>query len=46
MEGVVPIYRQATESELKLVGGNWKYGAFLATLLTQPNQYLPWAKAK
>ncbi|XP_058800622.1 D-aspartate oxidase [Phymastichus coffea] len=46
MENLVPIYRQATESELKLVGGSWKYGAFLATLLTQPNQYLPWARAK
>lgn len=43
---VVPLYRRATESELQLVGGNWKYGAFFSTILTQPNQYIPWAKHK
>ena len=46
MEGLVPLYRQATQSELELVGGNWKYGSFMSTLLTQPNQYLPWARNK
>ncbi|KAJ8675770.1 hypothetical protein QAD02_011556 [Eretmocerus hayati] len=46
MKDLVPLYRKATDRELKLVGGNWKYGTFMTTLLTQPNQYLPWARHK
>ncbi|XP_014214020.1 D-amino-acid oxidase [Copidosoma floridanum] len=46
MEKLVPIYRPVTDDEIELVGGNWKYGSFLSTLLTQPNQYLPWARNK
>lgn len=44
IEDLVPIYRRVTEEELQLVGGDWKYGSFFSTLLTQCNLYLPWAK--
>ncbi|XP_032679414.1 D-aspartate oxidase [Odontomachus brunneus] len=44
IEDLVPIYRRATEEELKLVGGDWKYGSYFSTLLTQCSLYLPWAK--
>ncbi|XP_011499436.1 PREDICTED: D-amino-acid oxidase-like [Ceratosolen solmsi marchali] len=46
MEGLVPIYRRVNESEMIMFGDNWKYGCFISTLLTQPNQYLKWAKNK
>ncbi|CAL1675040.1 unnamed protein product [Lasius platythorax] len=46
LESVVPIYRRATEEEFQLVNGNWKYGSFFSTLLTQSNLYLPWIKQK
>ncbi|EFN76371.1 D-aspartate oxidase [Harpegnathos saltator] len=44
IEDLVPIYRRATEEELQLVGGDWKYGSYFSTLLTQCSLYLPWAK--
>ncbi|XP_029662054.1 D-aspartate oxidase-like, partial [Formica exsecta] len=46
LESVVPVYRRATEEEFQLVNGNWKYGSFFSTLLTQSNLYLPWIKRK
>ncbi|KAG5894772.1 hypothetical protein JTB14_005208 [Gonioctena quinquepunctata] len=46
IEKLVPIYRQATEQELTLCPGTWKYGSFFSTLLTQSNVYLPWAMNK
>nr|XP_033338683.1 D-aspartate oxidase [Megalopta genalis] len=46
LENLVPIYRKVTEEEFQLVGGNWKYGSFLTTLLTDCKQYLPWARKK
>ncbi|XP_026478983.1 D-aspartate oxidase [Ctenocephalides felis] len=46
IEKLVPIYRAATEDELQLCPGNWKYGSFFTTLLTECRLYLPWAKQK
>ncbi|KZC10767.1 PREDICTED: D-aspartate oxidase [Dufourea novaeangliae] len=46
IENLVPIYRQASEEEFQLVGGSWKYGSFLTTLLTNCKLYLPWARRK
>lgn len=39
----MPIYRRATEEELTLCPGGWKYGSFFTTLLVQCSEYLPWA---
>ncbi|XP_077286451.1 D-amino acid oxidase 1 [Arctopsyche grandis] len=46
IEDVVPIYRSATEEELKICGDGWKYGSFFTTLLVESRLYLPWAKKK
>ncbi|KAI4469952.1 d-amino acid oxidase [Holotrichia oblita] len=43
IEKLVPIYRAATEEELQLCPGNWKYGSFYTTVLTECGLYLPWA---
>ncbi|KAJ8919669.1 hypothetical protein NQ315_006197 [Exocentrus adspersus] len=45
IEKLVPVYRAATEDELSLCPGNWKYGSFFTTLLTSCSLYLPWAYA-
>ncbi|RLU14965.1 hypothetical protein DMN91_012852 [Ooceraea biroi] len=45
LEPLVPIYRKATEEELQL-HGDWKYGSFFSTLLTQCDLYLPWIKQR
>ncbi|KAF7388819.1 hypothetical protein HZH66_009956 [Vespula vulgaris] len=42
MEKLVPIYRNVTKEEFQLVGGNWKFGCFFTTLLTECKLYLPW----
>lgn len=39
----MPIYKRATEKELTLCPGNWKYGTFFTTLLIECGLYLPWA---
>ncbi|KAK2586719.1 hypothetical protein KPH14_011754 [Odynerus spinipes] len=46
MEKLVPIYRRAAEEEFQLVGGNWKFGSFFTTLLTECKLYLPWTLQK
>ncbi|KAF5303992.1 hypothetical protein FQA39_LY01777 [Lamprigera yunnana] len=46
LEGLLPLYRSATEEELKLCPGHWKYGSFLTTLLIDCHLYLPWATNK
>ncbi|XP_053971603.1 D-aspartate oxidase [Hylaeus volcanicus] len=46
LEDLVPVYRRATDEEFRLVEGNWKYGSFLTTLLTDCKLYLPWARRK
>ncbi|XP_058461565.1 D-aspartate oxidase [Malaya genurostris] len=43
IEKVVPLYRSATESELKLCPGEWKYGSFFTTILTECRLFQPWA---
>ncbi|XP_030765616.1 D-aspartate oxidase [Sitophilus oryzae] len=43
IEKLCPVYRAATEKELKLCPGNWKYGSFFTTVLTQSSYYIPWA---
>lgn len=46
IEKLVPLYRSATEEELKICPGDWKYGSFLSTLLIECGIYLPWATDK
>ncbi|KAF7265613.1 hypothetical protein GWI33_020989 [Rhynchophorus ferrugineus] len=43
LEKVCPLYRPATEKELKLCPGDWKYGSFFTTVLTESSYYVPWA---
>lgn len=43
MEEIAPVHRYATEEELKLCKGNWKYGTYCVTLGIECRQYLPWA---
>jgi len=42
----LPIYRRATEDELRICPGNWKFGSFFTTLVTDSSLYLPWAAKK
>lgn len=42
LENLLPLYRRATEEELSLYPGNWKYGSFFTTLLTECRKFLPW----
>lgn len=46
MEGIVPVYRKTTEEELTLCKGDWKYGAFFTSVLTEGKLYLPYAASK
>lgn len=46
MEKLCPVYRAATEEELELCCGDWKYGSFFTTLITDNTLYLPWALNK
>ncbi|XP_037956196.1 D-aspartate oxidase-like [Teleopsis dalmanni] len=46
IEKLLPIYRQATEEELKLCHGDWKYGSFFTTCLTESRLFLPYATKK
>lgn len=43
MKEICPTYRDATEEELELCNGGWKYGSFYTTLITDCGLYLPWA---
>jgi hypothetical protein len=43
LERIVPLYRRTTEEELKLCPGNWKYGSYFTTLLTECTKFLPWS---
>ncbi|XP_067630829.1 D-aspartate oxidase [Eurosta solidaginis] len=46
LEQLLPVYRQATEEELKLCQGDWKYGSFFTTCLTECRLFLPYATKK
>lgn len=46
IEKLLPIYRQATNEELTLCHGGWKYGSFFTTVLTDSRIYLPYATKK
>ncbi|KAK9878016.1 hypothetical protein WA026_020644 [Henosepilachna vigintioctopunctata] len=46
LESLVPLYRQATDEELKMCPGEWKYGSYFSTLLIDPTKYLKWALNK
>ncbi|KAL1506312.1 hypothetical protein ABEB36_005700 [Hypothenemus hampei] len=46
LENICPLYRPATNEELNLCPGNWKYGSFFTTLLTQSSYYIPWTIRK
>ncbi|XP_055389697.1 D-aspartate oxidase [Condylostylus longicornis] len=46
LEKVLPIYRQADERELRLCQGDWKYGSFFTTILTESKMFLPYAADK
>ncbi|KAF4525249.1 hypothetical protein B566_EDAN014552 [Ephemera danica] len=43
MEGVVPLYRAATQDELDNFPEKWKYGAFITTLIIENRHFQPWA---
>lgn len=43
IEHLVPLYRRATEAELRICPGDWKYGSFFTTILTETARFLPWA---
>lgn len=42
LEDLVPVYRAATDDELRLCPGDWKYGSFFTTLLVECPTFLPW----
>ncbi|KAH8274626.1 hypothetical protein KR026_008787 [Drosophila bipectinata] len=46
IEKLLPVYRRATEEELKLCQGGWKYGSFFTTCLTESRLFLPYATQK
>ncbi|XP_018329807.1 D-aspartate oxidase-like [Agrilus planipennis] len=46
LEKILPVYRTATEGELKLCPGTWKYGSFYSTILTECDLFLPWVTRK
>lgn len=46
LEELLPVYRRATEEELDLCLGGWKYGSFFTTCLTESKIYLPYATNK
>ncbi|XP_053685415.1 D-aspartate oxidase [Sabethes cyaneus] len=43
IEKVLPLYRPVTEQELTLCPGEWKYGSFFTTVLTECRLFQPWA---
>ncbi|XP_066992234.1 D-aspartate oxidase [Anabrus simplex] len=43
LEQVVPVYRAVTREELDAFPGNWQYGSFYTTVLTESPKFLPWA---
>lgn len=43
IEQIVPVYRAATEQELTLCPGEWKYGSFFTTVLAECRLFQPWA---
>jgi D-aspartate oxidase len=46
IEDVLPVYRRCKKEELKICPGDWKYGSFFSTLVTECDLYLPWATKK
>lgn len=46
LEELLPVYRRATDEELDLCLGGWKYGSFFTTCLTESKLYLPYATKK
>ncbi|XP_043272632.1 D-aspartate oxidase [Venturia canescens] len=46
MERLFPVYRLIDETEFKIVGGEWKYGAYFETMITRCESFLPWARNK
>uniref|UniRef100_A0A182KB56 FAD dependent oxidoreductase domain-containing protein n=1 Tax=Anopheles christyi TaxID=43041 RepID=A0A182KB56_9DIPT len=43
IEKVLPVYRAATEQELTICPGEWKYGSFFTTILAECRLFQPWA---
>lgn len=46
LEGLVPLYRRCTEDELRICPGDWKYGSFYTTLLTDTRLWQAWARQR
>ncbi|XP_055609877.1 D-aspartate oxidase isoform X2 [Uranotaenia lowii] len=46
IEKIVPVYRAATEQELQICPGDWKYGSYFRTILTECRLFQPWATRK
>lgn len=43
LEGLLPLYRRCSEDELKICPGDWKYGSFYTTLLTDTRLWQAYA---
>lgn len=46
LEDLLPVYRPCSENELRICPGDWRYGYYVSTLLTDCTLYLPWAKQR
>ncbi|XP_055310318.1 D-aspartate oxidase isoform X2 [Sitodiplosis mosellana] len=46
LEGLLPLYRRCTEEELNICPGDWKYGSFFTTVLTECRLWQSWAQRK
>ncbi|XP_031630993.1 D-aspartate oxidase [Contarinia nasturtii] len=46
LEGLLPLYRPCTEEELSICPGDWKYGSFFTTVLTECRLWQSWAQRK
>lgn len=42
IEDIVPSYRSVDENELKICGGDWKYGSYFSTMKIGCEKHLPW----
>jgi len=46
LQNLLPVYRSATEAELKLCPGDWKYGSYFRTMIIESSDFLPWARQR
>ncbi|KAF5288265.1 hypothetical protein FQA39_LY04033 [Lamprigera yunnana] len=46
LKNLLPLYRPATEPELNICPGNWKYGTFCTSIIVDSDVYRTWATNK